>query len=527
MSTGPTADESGAGELPENLEKPAKGEQRPQTYRPPRGSYTQHSLEFGERKLRYRAVADWVVLRKRDEPSAEMFHVAYLADGETASARPLTFVMNGGPGAASAYLHVGALGPQRVEFDPRGGLLAPPTRLVDNAQTWLAFTDLVFIDPVGTGFSRAVPDSSHGSGNAKEQGGSEKAKRVEKEEQEFFGLNRDLESLCEFIHRFLSSHRRWGSPVFVAGESYGGFRAAKLARKLQEEVGIGLNGTILISPALEWTLLTPSDYDILHWSDAFPSMAAAAFHHGRRQGLAPGADVERMLREAEEFASRELVLYLAQGDAMPEAERSAILARAASLLGLEPDLLARAAARLSPEAFCRELLRGERKVCGRYDATLTAIDPFPDRALHEGPDPTLFSIERAFTAGINTQLRSTLALDTDREYRLLSFDVNRAWKVDTNAHVFQRHVGATDDLRYAMSLNPHMHVCIVHGVYDLVTPYFASKRIVAHMKLEDTQRAHLRLHAYEGGHMFYTWDRSRSAFTQTIAELIRAALRPG
>ena len=485
-------------------------------HEPPPGAKRREHIELGGSKLAYDVVADWMVLRRDDEPVAEMFHVAYLLADAPADERPITFVFNGGPGASSAYLHIGALGPRRVAFAADGRVPAPPARLVDNQETWLSFTDLVFVDPVGTGFSRAV---KNGKGE-----GADKAGAGKDAEKEFFGLNRDLESLGELIQRFLSTHHRWTSPVFVAGESYGGFRAGKLSRKLQEGFGVGLNGAVLISPALEWAPLVPTDYEVLHFIDSLPTMAAAAHAHGRGRALAADAPLDDVLREAEAFAARDLADLLVRGDRIEPARRREIFERMAAFLGIDADVAERAQGRLRITQFARELLRDRGEICGLYDARITARDPYPDRDLSEGPDPTLFSIERVFNAGINAHLRSAIGIDTQRPYRLLSLDVNQAWKLDNEQHVLDRHVGATDDLRYALSLNPHMRVLISHGTYDLVTPYFSSDRIAGHMKLDEATRGRIDIEHFIGGHMFYTIDESRAGFRDAGARFVAACL---
>lgn len=447
-----------------------------------------------------------------------MFHVAYLAAGESSAERPVTFVFNGGPGASSAYLHVGALGPRRVVFHDDGSVPAPPARLVDNEQTWLRFTDLVFVDPVGTGFSRAIHKGSGASDKSSTPSDDKPS------EQEFFALNRDLDSLGDFIQRFLSKHHRWTSPVFIAGESYGGFRAAKLSSRLQQGFGVGLCGTILISPAFEWSLLVPSDYEVPHFVDTFPTMAAAAHVHGRCGEVARDMPLQNVLERAETFATGELAELLFGNPHLDESRGQAILDRLASWLGLDAQQVRRSEGRIRRERFVRELLRDQERICGLYDATLTARDPFPDRDPAQAPDPTLFSAERVFTSGINAQLRSTLGVETDRHYRVLSFDVHSAWKLDNDQHVMERHVGATDDLRYAMALNPHMQVLVTHGLFDLVTPYFASERIVRQMKLRPEDRERLTVQHFRGGHMFYTVEQSRSSFRDAGERFIRSAL---
>ena len=220
-------------------------EEKPE-HQPPAGKDTEGRWPGPAGPVEYTAHAHWMVLRRKEKPAAEMFSVSYLAAGAEPE-RPVTFLFNGGPGASSAFLHLGAVGPRRVAFPADGSLPSMPPRLVDNEDSWLAFSDLVFVDPVGTGFSRVIEGREKKEGNGAGKGDESKAA----DPKEFFGQKRDLESLCEFAGRWLSKHDRWGSPVFVAGESYGGYRVGRLVRMLQENAGIGLNGAVLISPALE------------------------------------------------------------------------------------------------------------------------------------------------------------------------------------------------------------------------------------------------------------------------------------
>ncbi len=481
-------------------------------YKPPAGAEMTAGWTAGDVSIDYTASAEWIVLRKKEKPAAEIFSVSYVAhrDGD----RPVTFVFNGGPGASSAFLHMGAVGPLRVAFPSDGTLPRMPPRLVPNEESWLAFTDLVFVDPVGTGFSRVIEEDGKDSDAAK--------KERDKEDKEYFGYKRDLESLSEFMGRWLSSHRRWGSAVFIAGESYGGYRVGRLVRMLQETSGIGLNGAILISPALELNGLIPSDYDVTGWVDLLPTMALAAAHHGRSRAFPDGT--EHVLQEAEAFATGEYATLLTRGASMPPAERERIFGRVADLIGLPVDLVARAEGRIGAEVFVRELLRDERKVLGLYDATITATDPFPNRDVFAGPDPTLAGISPAYTTAINQQLRSEIGVETDREYELLSLEVNEAWSNDATEHFFLPPVGATDDFRYGMSLNPHMKAFITHGRYDLVTPYYASDRLRNLMRLDPDTAGRLTVRHYDGGHMFYAWERSRHDFTAAIAAFVADAI---
>src|SRR5215468_9140194 len=308
-------------------------------------------------------ISEWIVLRKKEHPAAEMFHSYYrLAEGK--GRRPVSFVFNGGPGASSAYLHVGGLSPRRVLFKPDGNLEPPPVRLVNNPESWIAFTDLVFVDPVGTGFSRIIEPDKKPDDKDK----PDPSKTVE--EKEYYALNRDLESLGEFIERFLSKYKLWDVPIAIIGESYGGFRTAKLVRRLQETHGIGLSMAVAISPVLEWSLLDRNDYDVLHSMDCFCTMALAATFHGRSRVFAAGTPVERQRREIEAFATRELAHSLLVGTALDADEQARVFARAADFLGLPVELVRLAHGRVPFWRFARELLKSERKVVGFYDATV-------------------------------------------------------------------------------------------------------------------------------------------------------------
>jgi carboxypeptidase C (cathepsin A) len=489
-------------------------------YEPPAGAETTAQLTGGAKPIDYTATAKWLVLRKKEKPSAEIFSVSYVAEGGDKS-RPVAFVFNGGPGASSAYLHMGAVGPQRVAFSADGTLPGLPAQLVQNESSWLAFADLVFVDPVGTGFSRIIEPDKKGEGEKKpeQQGDGEKP-----DPDEYFGQKRDLESMCEVMARWLSENDRWSSPVFIAGESYGGYRVGRLVRMLQEETGIGLNGAILISPAMELTALAPSDYSVTSWVDLLPTMAGGAAFHGRSRAFPSGTSPDDVRAGAEEFASGDYATFLIRGAYLGVPERERTLERLADFLGLPVELVTRAEGRISPFVYARELLRDERKVAGLYDVTITGTDPFPDRAEHGAPDPTLAGIGPAYTAAINRQLRSEIGVQTDREYRLISLEVNQAWKEDTKRHFFAPPEGATDSFRYGMALNPHMRAFLSHGRYDMATPYYASDRLRNLMRFDPDTAGRLTVRHFEGGHMFYAWEESRHAFTAAIAEFVAGAL---
>jgi carboxypeptidase C (cathepsin A) len=314
--------------------------------------------------------------------------------------------------------------------------------------------------------------------------------------------------------------------VLIAGESYGGYRVGRLVRILQEAAGIGLSGAVLISPALEFASLAPNDYDVLGWVDLVPTMALAAIHHRRSRAFAADAPTEEVRHEAETFATGDYVTLLTRGASMPSADRDRILGRLADLVGLPAEMVARAEGRITIGTFTRELLRDERKVLGLYDATITTTDPFPDREAFAGPDATLAGIGPAYTTAINRQLRSEIGVETDREYVVLSYEVNELWRNDAPQHFFVPPVGATDDFRYGMSLNPHMKAFITHGRYDLVTPYYASDRLRNLMRLDSEMASRLTVRHFDGGHMFYAWERSRRDFTAAIAAFVAGAIAP-
>ena len=489
---------------------------RPDEHQPPNDA----SVTSDWNGLDYVATSGWIVLRKDDKPAAEVFSTSYVASG-TDRSRPVSFVFNGGPGAASAYLHVGAVGPRRLDFPADGTLPTMPPKLVHNDESWLAFTDLVFVDPVGTGFSRVIPDESG-------KGDKDKAAGNGLDPKEYFGVRRDLDAMCEFVVRWLSQHDRWGSPVFVAGESYGGYRAGRLTRLLQEK-GVALNGSILISPALEPGALTMhlpgyGDYDVVPWIDIFPTMAASAAFHGRSRVFPAGTPVEEVQRAAEEFATGDYPTLLTRGAAMPAEERQRVLQRYADFTGLDLDYVTRAEGRVRVDQFARELLRDEGKVVGRYDAAITTTDPFPDRDVFHGADPTLTGIGPAYTTAVNQQLRSVIGVETSREYNLLSLDVIMAWKNDEAGHYIEQTHGAVDDFRYGMAMSPHIRAFITHGRYDLMTPYYSTDRLRNLMRLDPSVAERLTVMHFDGGHMFYSWQASREAFTAAIASFMAEAV---
>lgn len=472
----------------------------------------------GHDPLTTTATAGWTVLRREESPSAEMFAVSWVVDDAPAD-RPVTFVFNGGPGASAAYLHVGAIGPRRVALPDDGALPRMPIHLVDNDASWLPHTDLVFIDPVGTGFSRMIPPDSP-TGTASAGSGDSKAGA------DYWSYERDLAAMQEFIGRWLSANDRWSAPVFIAGESYGGYRVGRLVRSLQQDEGVGLVGGMLISPALELSRLTRNDYATDPFVDTVPTMAAGAWHHGRMRGPEADADIDQVLAAATDFATSDYAIFLIQGAAMAPDRRREVMHRLADLTGLDRDLVEQLDGRVGIDRWAREILRDQALVAGIYDVTQTVVDPFPDRTNFEGADPTLAGATPAFTMAINLLLRSEIGLKTDRRYIVLSMEVNEGWQTDQK-HAFEPPPGAVDDLRHGLTLNPHLEVMIVHGRHDLVTPLQSSQRLVNLMRSAESTATRVTLKHYDGGHMFYALADSRRAFTDDIATFYRRCLHPG
>lgn len=490
-----------------------KTQSKQEPWSPPQGSRTHHSLRLAQQPVGYRAEADWTRLYKDDRPTAAMFSIAYLReDTEDASTRPLTFLFNGGPGAASAYLHLGAIGPKRITFTEDGAAPPPPVRLVDNLESWLPFSDLVFVDPIGTGFSRVLSQKGEKEATPEDE---------KKASEEFWEVKRDLESIGEFMRRFLTKHKRWTSPLYIAGESYGGFRVAWLAKTLQEEEGLGLNGALLISPAIELSSLIGSDYNFLAWCDMFPSMVATAHHHNKLSGDFRDSTLEEALAHAEAFVREELPVLLVQGESMEASRASALYAKMAALTGLSAADIAAAYGRIRMDFFCRNLLRQEGQVIAPHDGSLRCWDPFPDRDTQQGPDPALSMMTRVFASGINAQLRENLQVDTAQEYRLLNMQANTSWTDKTRKHFVENSVGAMDALRYGMALNPYMKVMVVHGFQDLVTPYFSSQRLSHRLALPAHLQDNFIIKNYHGGHMFYSWESSRQTFRDDAASFYK------
>lgn len=502
----------------------ASGPEAGRSYRTPIGVEHEMAWTPGEgakrREGKVKVHADWLLVREHGVPTAEVFFTSYQLQGSRGE-RPVTFLFNGGPGAASAFLHLGTAGPRRVAFSATGRVLPPPAKLVDNAESWLAFSDLVFVDPVGTGLSRTVAESKleQQGVDAEEDKTAKRTKDLPEAKKPFYKVQRDIDVLAEFVTQWLSRFRRWDSPVSIAGESYGGFRVGKLVRALPDR-GVALRGAVMVSPAIDFLGLGGTDYDLWPWINGVPTMALSAAHHKRIRGRFAGMKPDALRRAAEEFAERPLAQVLMRGERTPAAERREVLGEMADLIGLPADLVERHDGRIPIHVFGRELLRDEGLLCGLYDAAITGPNVFPDREGMPNPDPTLAGIMAAFTAGINALLRAELGLTTEREYLLLGMDVNESWQDDRMTNYWQRHLDCGDDMRYGLATNPSLKLLICHGWFDLVTTYFSSERAVGLLRLPGALGRQVSLKNYSGGHMFYTWDRSRKALAKDVAAVV-------
>ncbi len=457
-----------------------------------------HRMEVAGEALEYTSRAGVIPLRDdRGETRAEVCFTAYVREGAgDPSERPLTFAFNGGPGSSSIWLHMGALGPKRVAMEPAGWMPAPPYRAEPNPATWLAFSDLVFVDPVGTGFSRAAREEGY---------------------KDFLGYKGDIESVGEFIRLYLSRYSRWESPLFLAGESYGTTRAAGLAQHLFD-YGVGFSGLVLISTALDLRPIFFQSDDDLPYQLFLPTYAATAWYHGRLDGELQDRELPDLLADVEEWAETELTVALMKGDRLDEADRRAVAETMARYTGLSVDYILGSDLRVHSNRFRRELLRGERRSVGRLDSRFKGIERLE---VAEWPefDASMTAIAPPFTSVFNGYLRGELGVDTDMEYGVwLKKDLRKKWEWEKG-----RLPATGDKLRLAMAVNPHMKVMVAQGRYDLATPQLATKYMLSHMGVDPELRGNVRTVYYPAGHMFYLDRESLEAFGEDAAGFVSEA----
>lgn len=435
---------------------------------------TEHTLG----KLEYTATTGMLPIRNKiGEVEAGMFFIAYTKKGVDPKNRPLMFSFNGGPGSCSVWLHLGAVGPKRVHMTREGELPPPPYELTDNELSWLEDVDLVFIDPVGTGYSRPA-----------------KAELGEK----FWSLEGDIKSVGEFIRLYLSKYQRWVSPLYLVGESYGTTRAAGLSGHLFDE-GIAFKGIVLVSSILTFQTADFTPGNDLPYSLFLPTYAATAHYHG----VIPGKrrEVRSFLKEVEKFANGAYASALQQGDSLPPAARKKIVAQLALYTGLSPDYIDQADLRINIHEFCKELLRKKKVTVGRLDSRFIGYDRRSTGGTYDY-DPAMAAIYPPYTAMVNDHIRRTLGYENDAPYHILGGD-EELYKKWNWGSAREGHPDTSEALRSALAKNPHMRVFVASGLYDLATPYFATYYTLDHMGLTPEQRRRVVTDEYSAGHMMY------------------------
>ncbi len=475
-------------------EKQQKKTVEPET--PAKPVVTEHTILVGGKKIRYTATAGRLpVTNDAGQTEAQIFFIAYTVDNPAhKSRRPLLFLFNGGPGASSVWLHLGAAGPRRVRMLPDGGMPAPPYRLEDNEYTWLAAADLVFIDPVGTGYSRAVkPDLA----------------------TKFASVRGDIDSTGRFIRLYLTRYERWTSPLFLAGESYGTFRAAGLSEYLVKR-GIALNGIIMISPVLNMETISFDRGNDLPYMLFLPAYTATAWYHGK---LGPKTDLGGTLGAAESWASTGYLTALAEGDRLAPAERRKIVDKLAGFTGLDRTFIENHNLRISALSFAGELLRKEGRMVGLMDSRFTAANPEP--AAPPSFDATVATVRPPFTSTFDNYVRTELGFRSDLEYFALGGGIGR-W--DWQAKNSYADTGA--DLADAFARNPYMKLLVVSGYFDLATPYFSAEYTLAHLGLPPALRKNITVRRYRSGHMVYLDSAVLPQLAHDVEEFIGDALKP-
>jgi carboxypeptidase C (cathepsin A) len=459
---------------------------------------TKHSMQLNGRTLNYTATTGFMPLKNaQGEIEASLFYVAYTLDAvQDVSKRPLLVAFNGGPGSASVWLHMGCIGPKRVKMQDNGDLPPAPYQLVDNDQTWLDLADLVFVDPVGTGYSRAATEALR---------------------RRFNGIQGDVESVGQFIELYLDRFERWKSPLFLAGESYGTTRAAGLSGYLIEH-GVAFNGVILLSTVLNFETILFNKGNDLPYMLYLPSYTATAFYHKK---LAPDLqkNLESTLKESEKWALSAYNEALARGDQLTDTEFKADAAKFARLTGISQLYVENSEMRVELMHFLRELLRDKKTMAGRLDSRLTG--PAPLDAGETGDfDPSMTDIRPPYTAMFNQYVREQLGFKSDLTYYVLGGGI-APW--DYGVQNQNRYVNVSESLRSAFAKNPHMKVFVGCGYYDMATPYFAAEYTFSHMGLHPSERKNVSFQYYTAGHMFYIDVPSHKKLKGDITQFVKDA----
>jgi carboxypeptidase C (cathepsin A) len=445
----------------------------------------QYKGKFGKRTIAYTATAATRVMERDKDKKAVFFYVSYTEDDADPSKRPILFAFNGGPGSSTVWLHLGLFGPRRVSLDDDGFRVTTPGGLVDNPESILDRSDIVLVDAIGTGFSTTSPE--------------DKAK-------DYHHFTKDIEIFSDFIVDYLNQHGRWGSPKYLAGESYGTTRGAAIAHRLFEPHGVELNGLILISSVLNFqTIGLEKDTWVFHPGNDLPFMvylpsyAATAWYHGKLARKYQNMKLRDLLDEVEEWAIAAYAPALARGDRIDEKERAKVLAKLSDYTGLSKDYIDRYDLRVHILRFCKELTRDQRRTVGRLDSRYVGIDRIIDGDNLEN-DPSSDEVTGAFTSTLNDYLRRELGFASDAFYLTLSMDVNRAWDYEDFKGRF---VDTSENLRDVVSRSKAMRVFVANGFYDLATPSFATDYTLSHLGLVPEIRGNVRTEYYEAGHMMY------------------------
>lgn len=460
-------------------------------------SETKHQVAINGKMISYRAVAGTLILKdEKCKPKASMFYISYTKEGaNNQSERPITFCFNGGPGSSSVWLHLGVLGPKRVFLNENGDAL-PPYHLVDNEFSLLDVTDLVFIDPVSTGFSRAIPadDAKH-----------------------FHGVDEDIKSVAEFIRLYLTRNQRWDSPKFIIGESYGTTRAAALAGYLHDEYFVYTNGLALISTVLNFQSLDFNAGNDLSYLLFMPSYTATAWYHKK---LSPELQANFLdtMQQAREFVINEYCQALFKGDLLTPSERDRIVSQLVRLTGLSPEYIQRSNLRVDMMRFAKELLRDKNRTVGRFDSRFKGIDADAVGERFEY-DPSADAIFGAFTATMNQYMEVDLKWPKDGHYKILT-NV-QPWDYGTG----NKYLNVAETLRGVMTKNPYLRVFVGNGYFDLATPFFATEYTFNHLGLDATLMNHVTMKHYEAGHMMYIYRPALVKIKQDLADFYEQTLK--
>lgn len=454
----------------------------------PADAHVAQTINVHGHTIHYTATVGKLPVRDKDGKTiGEVVYTSYIADGKH---RPVTFAVNGGPGASSVYLNMGAIGPKVVAFGAEGDSPSDPATLHDNPGTWLDFTDLVFIDPIGTGYSRSQVDE-------------DTAKK------EFFTPTADVSYLSRSIYDWLVKNQRLGSRKYLVGESYGGFRGPRITHYLQTQMGIALNGLVLVSPYLDPSLDNDSDVSPVPWMLTLPSITAA---HLEREGKLTDAAMKQVI----DYTLGDYAVALLKGRTDPQA-REQMIEQVTRMTGLSAEFVRRSAGRLETQAYLREIYRDQGKLGSRYDSNVTEFDPFPTAPEQRTNDPLLDSIMAPTTTAMVDFVTRVVGWKTDARYHALNYDVNKAWAWNDELRK-----GSAEQLRQALAIDPKMHVLIAHGWNDLSCPFMGSVLIANQIPQMGNDPKRLQVKEYPGGHMFYNRPTSQSAFRGDVEAMFQA-----